>query len=208
MSVTLKDVGLLVNLPPLGDNISPSFLVTGTAQKFDKKITKSYSSMQHPYAISVSEPSHAERVAFLQVWLCKYVFCVPNLKPSMSYLPITHEMARGRSLNLCSFFLAAFYRGMTSLQFQLKSGASSTGSGPLWLAQLWLRAYFIQLGVVPSPPRSVACYGLFIHQLSSVNMSARDVFTFFYTLNSIPSFFPFPAHQIPIFFVLLPPWMK
>jgi hypothetical protein len=30
-------------------------------------------------------------------------------------------------------------------------------------------------------------------------MSAREIFTFFYTLNSIPSFFPFPVHQIPIF---------
>lgn len=57
-------------------------------------------------------------------------------KPSLSYLPLSHELARGRSLNLCSFFLGAFYRGMASLQLQLKNGVSPTGSGPLWLAQL------------------------------------------------------------------------
>ncbi|CAA2997788.1 Hypothetical predicted protein [Olea europaea subsp. europaea] len=30
-------------------------------------------------------------------------------------------------------------------------------------------------------------------------MSNRDIFSFFYSLNSIPSFFPFPAHLTPDF---------
>lgn len=75
MSITLRDVGALVNLPPLGDTIFPGILVTGAAPKFDKTITESYSSMQSLYTPSISEPNHAERVAFLHVWLCKYVFC-------------------------------------------------------------------------------------------------------------------------------------
>lgn len=155
--------------------------------------------MQGLYTASSSEPSHFERVAFLQARLYKYVLCVPSIKPSMSYLPIAHDLAHGRSLNLCSLFLAAFYKDMTSLQFQLRTGTSPTGSGLLWLPQLWLRAYFPQLGAPPSPPLSVSCYGLFIHQLSPVDMSTRDVFTFFYNLNSTSSFFPFSTHQIPIY---------
>ncbi|CAA2997789.1 Hypothetical predicted protein [Olea europaea subsp. europaea] len=131
MSITLRDVGALVNLPPLGDTIFPSILISGVASKFDKKLTESYSSLQSSYNHSSAEPSHAERVAFLYIWLCKYILCVPNMKPSMSYLPIAHELARGRPMNLCSFFLTALYRDMASLQFQLKNGASPTGNGPL-----------------------------------------------------------------------------
>ncbi|CAI9777518.1 unnamed protein product [Fraxinus pennsylvanica] len=131
MSITLKDIGALVNLPPLGDTIFLGILIAGVAPKFDKKLTESYSSMQGLYNHSTAEPSHAERVVFLQIWICKYILCVSSMKPSMSYLPIAHELVYGRPLNLCSFFLAIFYRGMTSLQFQLKNGASPTSSGPL-----------------------------------------------------------------------------
>lgn len=104
MSITLRDVGVLVNLPPLGDNIFPSILVSGGASKFGKNYTESYSSLQTFHNPSSAKPSHTEGVAFLLVWLCKYVLCVPSIKPSLSYLPITHELARDRPLNLCSFF--------------------------------------------------------------------------------------------------------
>lgn len=147
--------------------------------------------MQCFYNHSSVEPSHTECVAFLQIWLCKYILCVPSMKPSMSYLPIAHELAYGRPLNLRSFFLAALYRGMTSLQSQLKNDASPTGSGPLWFTQLWLRAYFPPLGAPSISLRSASCYGLAIDSLKHVNMSSRDTFSFIYTLNLIPSFFPF-----------------
>ncbi|KAL2540085.1 PMD domain-containing protein [Abeliophyllum distichum] len=49
------------------------------------------------------------------------------------------------------------------------------------------------------PHRSVNCYGLVINQLAPVDMSSRDVFTFFYNLISIHSFFPLSAYQIPIY---------
>lgn len=143
MSITLRDISTLVNLPPLGDTIFSGILITGVALKFDKKLTNSYFVMLSMYNnSSTSEPTHAERMAFLLVWLCKYVLCVPSLKPFPAYLPIANELARGRSLNLCPFFLAIFYRGMASLQVQLRGGASPTGSGPLWLTQLWLMSYF------------------------------------------------------------------
>ncbi|KAL2498036.1 PMD domain-containing protein [Abeliophyllum distichum] len=93
MPITLRDVGSLVNLPPLGDTIFPTILISSAAAKFDKKFTDSYLGMQELYNNSGAEPTHVERVAFLQVWLCKYVLCVPSLKPSMAYLPIAHELA-------------------------------------------------------------------------------------------------------------------
>ncbi|KAL2533485.1 Uncharacterized protein Adt_06836 [Abeliophyllum distichum] len=147
MSITLRDVGALVNLLPLGDIVSLAILISSAAPKFDKKYTDSYSRMQELYNNSGGEPTHAEHEAFFQVWLCKYILCVPSLKPYMAYLPIAHELAHGRSLNLCSLFLAAFYRGMAYLQYQLMHLLSE----PLWLAQLWLRAYFPQFGA--HPPR-------------------------------------------------------
>ncbi|KAL2531384.1 hypothetical protein Adt_04735 [Abeliophyllum distichum] len=67
MSITLRDVGALVNLPPLGDTISPAILIFSTAPKFDKRYTDSYSGMQEHYNNFGSEPTHAERVAFLQL---------------------------------------------------------------------------------------------------------------------------------------------
>ncbi|KAL2525138.1 hypothetical protein Adt_10192 [Abeliophyllum distichum] len=42
---------------------------------------------------------------------------------------------------------------MAYLQYQLRTNASPIGSGPLWLAQLWLRAYFPQFGTPSTPTR-------------------------------------------------------
>ncbi|KAL2533684.1 Aminotransferase-like [Abeliophyllum distichum] len=46
MSITLRDVGALVNLPPLGDTISLAILISSAVLKFDKKFNDSYSGMQ------------------------------------------------------------------------------------------------------------------------------------------------------------------
>ncbi|KAL2518099.1 Uncharacterized protein Adt_14346 [Abeliophyllum distichum] len=45
--------------------------------------------------------------------------------------------------------------------------------------------------------RSISCYGLIINQLIPKTQSSRDIFTYFDTLNSLPFYFPFCAHQIP-----------
>ncbi|KAL2498151.1 Uncharacterized protein Adt_23701 [Abeliophyllum distichum] len=55
MSITLRDVGALVNLPPLGDTISPAILISSAAPKFDKRYTGSYSGMQELYNNSVHQ---------------------------------------------------------------------------------------------------------------------------------------------------------
>ncbi|KAL2525137.1 Aminotransferase-like [Abeliophyllum distichum] len=65
MSITLRDVGALVNLTPLGDTISSAILISSAAPKVDKMYTDSYSGMQELYNNSGGEPTHAERVAFL-----------------------------------------------------------------------------------------------------------------------------------------------
>lgn len=67
MSITLRDDGALVNLPPLGDTIFPGILVSGGAPKFGKNYTDSYSSLQTLHNHSSAEPFHTERVAFLLV---------------------------------------------------------------------------------------------------------------------------------------------
>ncbi|KAL2466316.1 Aminotransferase-like [Abeliophyllum distichum] len=66
ISITLRDVGALVNLPPLGDTVSPAILIYSAAPKFEKKYTDFYSGMQELYNNSGGEPTHAESVAFLQ----------------------------------------------------------------------------------------------------------------------------------------------
>ncbi|XP_022877741.1 uncharacterized protein LOC111395811 [Olea europaea var. sylvestris] len=86
---------------------------------------------------------------------------------------------------------------MAFLQAQLKNGASPTGSGPLWFTQLWLRSYFPSLGAPSISCPSASCYGLAMEPLTPVSMSKRDIFLFFYSLNSISSFFPFPPFLTP-----------
>ncbi|KAL2513174.1 PMD domain-containing protein [Abeliophyllum distichum] len=73
--------------------------------------------------------------------------------PPTGYLPISNELVHGKLINLASFVLAGLYRGIATLQDQLRSSTSPTGSRPLWLAQLWLRAYFSYFGA----PSSATC---------------------------------------------------
>ncbi|KAL2475350.1 PMD domain-containing protein [Abeliophyllum distichum] len=139
MSITLRDVGTLVNLPPLGDTISTAILISSATPKSDKKYTDSYSGMQDLYNNSGGEPTYAERVAFLQVWLCKYILCVPSLKPFMAYFSIAHELAHGRCpvpsysppkslpIRTRSSAAASLQSSSPSTQTEVIRGASSQG---------------------------------------------------------------------------------
>ncbi|KAL2486710.1 Uncharacterized protein Adt_31466 [Abeliophyllum distichum] len=102
MSVTLKDINALTNLPPVGATISPAMIVTHMPSSIEKRFFGSYKQLQTLYGNTATEPKHVERVAFIHYWLC-------------------------------------LYGGMATLQDQLRSSASPTSSGPLWLTQLWLR---------------------------------------------------------------------
>ncbi|CAI9756294.1 unnamed protein product [Fraxinus pennsylvanica] len=66
MSITLRDVGALINFLPLDDFIFLGILIAGVAPKYDKKLTESYLGIQGLYTVSNAEPSHVERVAFLE----------------------------------------------------------------------------------------------------------------------------------------------
>ncbi|KAL2542552.1 hypothetical protein Adt_03530 [Abeliophyllum distichum] len=65
MSIMLRNVGSLVNLPPLGDTISLAILISSAAPKFNKKYNDSYSGIQELCNNSGGEPTHEEHVAFL-----------------------------------------------------------------------------------------------------------------------------------------------
>ncbi|KAL2471039.1 Uncharacterized protein Adt_39175 [Abeliophyllum distichum] len=62
-------------------------------------------------------------------------------------------------------------RSMATLQDQLRSSTSLTGSGPLWLAQLWFRTYFPYFGAPSLATHLVRCYGLVVNELSPTTQS-------------------------------------
>ncbi|KAL2480066.1 PMD domain-containing protein [Abeliophyllum distichum] len=150
MSITLRDISALTDLPPIGAAISPAMVVTHTHSSIEKQFFGSYKQLLTFRDNTTAEPNHVDRVAFIHCCLCKFVICVPSIKPFIGYLPIFNEFAYGKLLNLGSFVLAGLYRDMATVQDQLCSSIFPTGGGPLWLAQLCLRAYFPYFGTPSS----------------------------------------------------------
>ncbi|KAL2466794.1 hypothetical protein Adt_42645 [Abeliophyllum distichum] len=118
MSIILRDISALTNIPPVGTTISPAMIVTHTPPSIKKQIFCSYKQLQTLHNNTVAEPNHVECVAFIHYWFYKFVICVSSIKPSIGYLPIPNELSHGKLLNLGSFILAALYRGIATHQDQ------------------------------------------------------------------------------------------
>lgn len=77
--------------------------------------------------------------SFYLHWMCGFIFCVPGLRTSPSYVTLALHFPMGHKLALALLVLGALSRGLDIL---VEKKLATTTGGPLWLFQYWLMAYF------------------------------------------------------------------
>lgn len=130
MTPTLFDMAAIVGLKPIG------FHVSGAA----------YSThIRHYHDTTITEVSDIEHIAFLALWLCRYVFCSRSIQVARMYITIANQLHAGRRLCLSEMILGHLYESLgesVTLLKNLGDRGNLLLSGPFWLLQLWLNASF------------------------------------------------------------------
>lgn len=193
MSLTILDVCTLIGLPSIGTEISANHRLNMLPPKLhDKddrkeamnksKRSRNYSTLYKIYAEVDSDSLNRkpvkedEHVAFLFYWLCKYMFCCKSGQCPRDYAALAEALATGTKLALGPFVLAYLYRCLHDI---VTNQMNPDAGRPLWIFQLWLRAYFLQLST-PGPIMSM--------MVPSSHMSFESCFKMFYMLRSLDDF--------------------
>ena len=86
--------------------------------------------------------SEREYVAFLNMWLERFVFCGSSCGPTYNHKLMAEHLVAGKGIPLGKYLLWAAYHLMYQVAAQLlKNELVHTISGPWWLIQMWLNLY-------------------------------------------------------------------
>ena len=95
---------------------------------------------------SSSSVNEKEHVAFLTMWLERFVFCGATAGPAYPYRVLAEKLAQGHSIPLGKLLLGAAYRLMNRVFSSLIIGEEvQCITDPWWLVQLWLNLYLHKL---------------------------------------------------------------
>jgi hypothetical protein len=76
--------------------------------------------------------SDREHVAFLNMWLEKFVFCAKSFGPTSNYQIIAERLVTGSSIPLCKYLLGAVYNLLHQVAVSLSTNSPiGTPRGPL-----------------------------------------------------------------------------
>ncbi|XVF03911.1 hypothetical protein REPUB_Repub05bG0034400 [Reevesia pubescens] len=161
-TVTLEDVMILGGFSTLGASVTRPLegKLVKTEEEMNKKhliLTRSKSrKAAHGcwinYFMEEEEESEFEHVAFLSLWLSRYVFpSLPEKIVAKQVFPVAIHLSSKTRMALAPAVLASLYKNLTLLKNQAMSYREGmTASGPLKLLQLWAFERFPSLG--PSIP--------------------------------------------------------
>jgi len=83
-----------------------------------------------------------EYIAFLIMWLERFVFCGSSCGPVYSHKVLAEQLAVGKSIPLEKYLLGAAYHLMNQITHHLlKNELVPCCTGPWWLIRMWLNLY-------------------------------------------------------------------
>lgn len=178
MSPTVFDISALTGIRPHGEAISSVLDIQ--RQKWGKSKKTSYEKFIK-LNMQREDVTEEEHLAFLNMWLCKFVFCIGSRIVAEEYDRLAIALASGRKVALAPFILSHLYRGCRSV---VTRGFSNAG-GPFWILQLWLQSYFPQYRPLPYDTKNCRTFGIALAQGNLKQNSFRECFTFFYSCSSV-----------------------
>jgi hypothetical protein len=143
MSPTLADVYMITGLDITGSvqpwNFKGSSRQTGVkpGNRYKNYILKHMK--DNPLGV-------VEYRAFLNMWLCRFVFCGKANEPTLNHIAMASHLASGNRLPLGKFFLGSVYHMLHQTVTQMyTSQRIACVNGPWWFVQMWLQLHMHQI---------------------------------------------------------------
>jgi hypothetical protein len=143
MSPTLADVYMMTGLDITG-SVYP-FQYKGSSRQEGVKTGSGYKSyiQNHTKDGPLSE---VEYRAFLNMWLCRFIFCGKANEPTLNHITMAEDLATGHRVPLGKYLLGSVYHMLHQTISQMHTGQKiSCVNGPWWFVQMWLQLYMHQI---------------------------------------------------------------
>lgn len=140
MTPTLIDVIMLtwLNISAL-DN--PFHLMTKPTYQLKTKDAGGWKGYM-AHHMKTSTITDRDHVAFLNMWLERFIYCGKTVGPTTNPQAITEALVSGHSIPLGKHLLGSVYSLLHNVSAKLATGQPITNpGGPWWLINLWLNLY-------------------------------------------------------------------
>jgi hypothetical protein len=139
MSPTLADVYMINSLKVIGSmypyKYKGSSRQTGVGYK---RYIQNYMSDDPLFDV--------EYRAFLNMWLCRFIFCGKANEPTLNHIVMAEELATGTPIPLGKYLLGSVYHMLHQTTYLMHTSQKIPYvNGPWWFVQMWLQLYMHQI---------------------------------------------------------------
>jgi hypothetical protein len=86
--------------------------------------------------------SEVEYRAFLNMWLCRFIFCGKANEPTLNHIAMATHLAASRHIPLGKYLLGSVYHMLQQTISQMHTGQKILCvNGPWWFVPMWLQLY-------------------------------------------------------------------
>jgi hypothetical protein len=146
MSPTLADVYMITGLDISG-SVHPCDFKDSTRQTGVKPGSGYKNYIQNH--MKDGPLSEVEYRAFLNMWLCRFIFCGNANEPILNHIAMATQLASGKRLPLGKYLLGSVYNMLHQTVTQMYTSQKiACVNGPWWFVQMWLQLHMHQIVVV------------------------------------------------------------
>jgi hypothetical protein len=139
MSPTLADVYMITGLDISGSVYPWEF--RGSTRQTGVKSGSGYKSYIQNH-MKDGPLSEVEYRAFLNMWLCRFIFCGKANEPTLNHIAMATRLAAGNRFPLGKYLLGSVYHMLHQTISQMHTGQKILCvNGPWWFVQMWLQLY-------------------------------------------------------------------
>jgi hypothetical protein len=143
MSPTLADVYMMTGLDITG-SVYP-FQYKGSSRQKGVKTGSGYKSYIQNH-MKDGPLGEVEYRAFLNMWLCRFIFCGKANEPTLNHIAMAEDLATGHRVPLGKYLLGSVNHMLHQTISQRHTGQKiSCVNGPWWFVQMWLQLYMHQI---------------------------------------------------------------
>jgi hypothetical protein len=90
--------------------------------------------------------SDVEYRAFLNMWLCRFIFCGKANEPTLNHIVMDEDLAAGTTIPLGKYLLGSVYHMLHQTTYLMHTSQKiCCVNGPWWFVQMWLQLYMHQI---------------------------------------------------------------
>lgn len=161
---TLLDIAAITSLKPTGE-VFDCEAVAPISLRFDVGDSRkpTYNNFIDHHATSSGPVTTEEHVAFLTLWLSRFVFCSRSMQIAKHFSLLATQLHQERDIALGQLILASLYESLSEVVCQIKLFDPKNSKkknvlvhGPFWFLQLWLNTT-LSKDIAPYGMRRVVC---------------------------------------------------